>query len=168
MAMREIPPRMVELLTENYFGYVCTTDREDRPHITPIFFVYVGEENEVYFITTRASKKVRNLRENEKIGLTVDIRDEYNPFNNEGVLLQGVADVEPLQTARRRHTRLRQVYQGFKEKYRLELATGQEVEEEVLVRIRIGKMVHWKGPKFKSLTFPLSPRGGVRDRSASR
>jgi PPOX class probable F420-dependent enzyme len=157
MAMGEIPERMARLLLENYFGYVCTTDREGCPHITPIFFVYVSEENGVYFITTRGSKKVRNLRENEKIGLTVDIRDERNPFNNEGVLVQGVAEVEPLQTAERRYTRLRQVYQGFKEKYRLELAPEKEVEEEVLVRIRIWKMVYWKGPKFESLTFPFPP-----------
>ena len=61
---------------------------------------------------------MRNLRENRMISLTVDIRDPVNPFNNEGVLVQGKAEISRLELAEEeRHPELKQSRKTFRWKY---------------------------------------------------
>lgn len=147
-----IPKVIEDLLTQSYFGYVCTTDQENRPHVTPIFFVYVPGKSEIYFIADEGSTKVRNLRKNDRIGLTADIRDPVNPFNNEGVLVQGRADIRRLEPGEEEgHPELKQIWKTFRWKYAPVVRLQKEPKGEVLVRIQIERMIHWKGPKFKSV-----------------
>ncbi|MEK6977209.1 MAG: pyridoxamine 5'-phosphate oxidase family protein [Candidatus Hydrothermarchaeota archaeon] len=159
-----IPKAIQDMLTQSSFGYVCTTDLENAPHVTPIFFVYVHEKGEIYFITDEGSKKVRNLRENRMISLTVDIRDPVNPFNNEGVLVQGKAEISRLELAEEeRHPELKQIRKTFRWKYASLIRLQKEPKGEVLVRIQIEKMIHWKGPKFESVRLG----GGAPGRTSS-
>jgi len=55
----KIPDEMLNILYGNYFGYVCTSDRNDQPHITPVFFVYEEPLQKIFFITNDMSKRSR-------------------------------------------------------------------------------------------------------------
>ncbi|HJX22902.1 MAG TPA: pyridoxamine 5'-phosphate oxidase family protein [Candidatus Bathyarchaeia archaeon] len=84
-----LPREVLWLLEEGKVGFVGTSDKELQPHLTPVIFVFVG--NMLFFITSRISKKLKNIRENSKIAFLIDIRDENNLYNNRAVLLVGKA-----------------------------------------------------------------------------
>lgn len=148
----EIPEKISNILTKNYFGYICTVDGKNQPHVAPMFFVYNPIDMLIYFITSAKSKKLRNIKTNPYISLTVDIRDPENPFRNEGVLVQGIVkknDLKPLYL-KSRIWALKGVIEMFVDKYTKVVVT-REPEDDILVSMHIKKMVHWKGPRFISI-----------------
>ncbi len=153
----EIPDEMLNILYGNYFGYVCTSDKHDQPHLTPVFFVYDGNSHKIFFITNEMSKKVKNIMENPNISITVDIRDTINPFNNEGVMAQGTAVVTekgPIYFLPEDTLQLyRDIYLEFKGKYQAVIDNKPLGENDVIVQINIEKMVYWRGPHFKSVSL---------------
>lgn len=151
----KIPDEMRNILYGNYFGYVCTCNKKDQQHLTPVFFVYDEQFQKIFFITNEKSKKVKNISENPNISITVDIRDPVNPFNNEGVMAQGTADITekgPIYFLPEETLQLyRDIYLEFKSKYQAVIENRQLGENDVIVQINIEKMVYWKGPHFKSV-----------------
>ena len=151
----KIPDEMLNILYGNYFGYVCTSDRNDIPHITPVFFVYDEPSQKIFFITNDMSKKVKNILENPKVSITVDIRDTKNPFNNEGVMAQGNAEIiekGPIYFLPEETLQLyRDIYMEFKGKYQAVIENKIMGENDVIVQIKVEKMVYRKGPHFKSV-----------------
>ncbi len=151
----KIPDEMRNILYGNYFGYVCTSDRHDQPHLTPVFFVYDENSQKIFFITNDKSKKVKNISENPNVSITIDIRDPRNPFNNEGVMAQGKATITekapiyflPEETLRLYYD----IYMEFKSKYQEVIENKPLGENDVIVQINIEKMVYWRGPHFKSV-----------------
>jgi general stress protein 26 len=87
----DVPQEMLNLLEHGTFAYLCTTDKKWMPHIATIFYVFDLKPQSIYFITSPISKKFRNLSNYSKISLTIDRRDDHNPFNNEGILVRGTA-----------------------------------------------------------------------------
>ena len=150
-----IPDEMRNILYGNYFGYVCTSDRNDQPHLTPVFFVFVENSMTIFFITNEKSKKVKNIRENPNVSITVDIRDTINPFNNEGVMAQGKAEITekgPIYFLPEETLQLyRDIYMEFKSKYQAVIENRPLGENDVIVQVNIEKMVYWRGPHFKSV-----------------
>ncbi len=139
-----------ELLNTNYFGYLCTRGR--YPHITPIFFVY-DQRRSVYFMSEYSSRKIRNILKDRHVSLVVDVRDEGDPFNNEGILISGIARVYiPGEVEMYEYDILYTVYDLFKSKY----SEFLEFEDrgDVIVEIRMKKVSYWKGPFFKSYRMP--------------
>ncbi len=157
------------LLAKCYFAYLCTVDEENRPHITPIFFAYDENTNLTYFTSASESAKIRNIRLNNRVSLTADIRDPINPFNNEGVMIEGEAKIErklspeespPNEIFTESASR---AFERFKRKY----AVVQQVEpslsrsmslmrrfSEVVVSIRPKKIVYWEGGgRFRRVEF---------------
>jgi general stress protein 26 len=151
----KIPDEMLNILYGNYFGYVCTSDGSDQPHITPVFFVYEEQLQKIFFITNEMSKKVKNILENPKVSITVDIRDTKNPFNNEGIMAQGTARITekgPIYFLSEETLELcRDIYMEFKGKYQAVIENRPMGENYVIVQIKIEKMVYWKGTHFKSI-----------------
>lgn len=151
----KIPDEIRNILYGNYFGYVCTSDRHDRPHLTPVFFVYDEASRKIFFITNDKSKKVRNISENPKVSITVDIRDPVNPFNNEGVMAQGTATITekaPIYFMSEETLQLYyDIYMEFKSKYQQVIENKPLGENDVIVQVNIEKMVYWRGPHFKSV-----------------
>ncbi len=139
-----------ELLNTNYFGYLCTRGR--YPHITPIFFVY-DQRKSVYFMSEYSSRKIRNILKDRHVSLVVDVRDEDDPFNNEGILISGIARVYiPGEVEMYEYDILYTVYDLFKSKY----SEFLEFEDrgDVIVEIRMEKVSYWKGPFFRSYRMP--------------
>jgi uncharacterized pyridoxamine 5'-phosphate oxidase family protein len=142
--------RVYQLLNQRRIGYLCTADSKNRPHLTPIFIIYDSKMQKIYFQTDRTSKKVRDILENSMVSLTVDIRDSINPFNNEGVMVQG--DTEILETDLKKAISedLGIAFDIFKRKFIDVVAKGKP-DDKVVVRVNIRKMVYWRGPKFQTV-----------------
>jgi uncharacterized protein YhbP (UPF0306 family) len=152
---------MTEVLTTSHFAYLCTTDRSNQPHITPMFFVFDEKTCNVYVMASSESKKMRNIHENPKVSLSVDIRDEKNPFNNRGVMVQGRAEVHYAIDSlfALDDKAIVQAYEDFKRKYPvLQTVRSAIVDEyhkfsENLVTIAPRRMVYWRGLKFITVNF---------------
>jgi len=164
-----VPEEIRKLLTKCYFAYLCTVDENNRPHITPIFFVYDRNANLMYFVSASKSTKIRNIRLNNRVSLTVDVRDPVNPFNNVGVMTEGEASIKyelgPEQSLsdavfpesalkafemfKRKYAILRQVEPSFSRSMNLIRRFS-----EVLVSVKPKKMIYWAGGgKFGRVQF---------------
>jgi len=164
-----IPEEIRKLLTKCHFAYLCTADENNRPHIVPIFFVHDLDTNLTYFVSDSKSAKIRNIRLNNRVSLTVDVRDPVNPFNNVGVMTEGEASVEyelgpeespsdaifpesalkAFEMFKGKYAVLRQVEPSFSRSMNLIRRFS-----EVLVSVKPKKMVYWGGGgKFKRIQF---------------
>ncbi len=161
MEKQKLPPEMTEVLTTSHFAYLCTTDQDNQPHITPMFFIFDEKTNDLYVTASPESRKMKNIHANPKISLTIDIRDASNPFNNRGVMVQGKAIVHYAidSLSALDDENLVQVYATFKRKYPvLQKAQPPAISEykkfsETLLRIAPKRMVYWRGPNFKTVNF---------------
>jgi len=161
MDEQKLPLEMTNVLTTSHFVYLCTTDLTNQPHITPMFFVFDEKTNNFYVMTFSESKKMKNIHNNPKISLTIDIRDAVNPFNNRGVMIQGKATVhfalDSLSALNDKTLML--VYANFKKKYPVlqkeQSTAGDEYKKfsESLLRITPDRMIYWRGPKFIRINF---------------
>lgn len=116
------------------------------------------------------SRKITNILSNNKVSLTIDVRDPVNPFKNEGVMVEGEAWLEA-EIHLMKHPTNRvfltestiKVYELFERKYPILRGEGSSVVDsqkfkkkivEVLVSIKPTKMVYWSGgPKFQRFKF---------------
>ena len=161
MEKPKLPPEMVEVLTTSHFAYLCTTNRDNQPHITPMFFIFDDKTNDLYVTASSESKKMKNIHDNPKISLTIDVRDATNPFNNRGVMVQGKAVVHYAidSLSAIDDENLIQVYFTFKNKYPVLKKVKSPVPDEYkkfsesLIRISPKKMVYWKGTNFIPVNF---------------
>jgi nitroimidazol reductase NimA-like FMN-containing flavoprotein (pyridoxamine 5'-phosphate oxidase superfamily) len=158
------PQEIIWLLTEGKFGYVGTSDKKMTPHLTPVIFVFDGHR--IFFVVSKISKKLRNIRENEKIAFLVDVRDQNNLYNNRAVLFMGKAKVYGLFDAALNIVRLLKVRSIFYKKYP-EYVYKYKTEEEslplawrttlfvsrMLVEIEVEKMVYWR--QARPIRLPL-------------
>jgi len=87
----DFPAEVNWLLEEGYFGYLGTSDAQGNPQVTPVIFVREG--NSVFLTISKVSKKVTNIRQNERIAFLVDIRDPSDLANNRAVLIEGKAKI---------------------------------------------------------------------------
>ncbi|AIY89367.1 pyridoxamine 5'-phosphate oxidase family protein [Geoglobus acetivorans] len=143
-----IPYEVRSLLNTTYFGYLCT--RATYPHITPVFFVY-DQRDGVYFMSTFGSRKIRNIASDRRVSLVIDVRDENDPFNNEGVMISGIARLYlPEQFKSQDYGSLITVYNLFREKY-AEFVEPVHGDDDVLVRIEMKRLSYWKGPQFMNV-----------------
>ncbi len=158
------------LLKESYFAYLCTVDGHNMSHVTPVFFVYNEELNLIYFMSTLKSRKITNILSNNKVSLTVDIRDPVNPFNNRGMMIEGEARLEAeikLMESPSNRVFLKKsavnAFKMFEVKYpvlketdssAINLRRMMNKYTEVLISVKPKKMIYWSGgPKFKRIEF---------------
>lgn len=87
----DFPAEVNWLLEEGYFGYLGTSDSRGNPQVTPVIFVRQG--NSVFLTISKVSKKVKNLRQNERVAFLVDIRDPGDLANNRALLIEGRAKI---------------------------------------------------------------------------
>ena len=145
-----IPERVELLLTQKRIGYLCTAGVNNQPHLTPIFNIYDPESNNVYFQTNRKTKKIRDIKANPLVSLTVDIRDPINPFNNEGVMVQGEAEILEVDFETALPDEMGLALGIIKQKF-VDIMSKGEPSDKVVVKINVDKMVHWRGPTFQSM-----------------
>ncbi|HKZ94169.1 MAG TPA: pyridoxamine 5'-phosphate oxidase family protein [Candidatus Bathyarchaeia archaeon] len=149
------PQEIIWLLNEGKFGYVGTSDQQMTPHLTPVIFVFDGRR--AFFVVSKISKKLRNMKENAKIAFLVDMRDPNNLYNNRAVLLMGRAKVYKVSDAILRFSSLLRIRRLFRLKYP-EYVGKYEAEQEhlplawrttvfvsrMLVEIQVERMLYWR------------------------
>ncbi|GLW68808.1 PPOX class F420-dependent enzyme [Kitasatospora phosalacinea] len=119
-------------------GKLATTRADGRPHLAPVWFLLDGDD--LVFNTGRDTVKGRTLRRDGRAALCVD--DDRPPFAF--VLVEGVAAVsEELDEVRHWAGRIAARYMG--EERAEEYAARNGVPGELLVRLRIGKVLAQSG-----------------------
>lgn len=63
-------------LSRNY--WICTVSPDGSPHALPVWGIWL--DNELYFVTKRASKKGRNLLANPKVAIHLESGDDVIAF----------------------------------------------------------------------------------------
>ncbi|MER5666435.1 PPOX class F420-dependent oxidoreductase [Streptomyces mirabilis] len=117
-------------------GKLSTVRADGRPHVAPIWFLLDGDH--VLFNTAKESVKGRNLARDGRVALCVD--DDQPPFDF--VVLEGRAELsEDLDELRHWAARIGARYMG--EDRAEELGKRNGVPGELLVRVRIEKVVAW-------------------------
>ncbi|WP_209439459.1 PPOX class F420-dependent oxidoreductase [Kitasatospora phosalacinea] len=119
-------------------GKLATTRADGRPHLAPIWFLLDGDD--LVFNTGRDTVKGRTLRRDGRAALCVD--DDRPPFAF--VLVEGVASVSE-EPAEVRHWAGRIAARYMGEERAEEYAARNGVPGELLVRLRIGKVLAQSG-----------------------
>lgn len=154
--MKGILPEIADLLTNYQFAYLCTLDRHNQPHVTPMFFIFDPATFNIIFLTEERSKKVSNIKANLRVSITIDERDPHNPFHNRGVTIQGSAELKVVLPQGDNHE-LEAIVKMFDEKYaplkeRRELGVGEI--RDVIIKVNPTSMTYWEGSKFTTIRFP--------------
>ncbi|MHA6761558.1 PPOX class F420-dependent oxidoreductase [Streptacidiphilus sp. PAMC 29251] len=115
-------------------GKLATTRADGRPHVAPIWFLLDGDD--LVFNTATDSVKGRTLARDGRVALCVD--DDRPPFSF--ALVEGTATLsDDLDELRHWATRIAARYMG--EDRAEEYGARNGVAGELLVRVRIGKVV---------------------------
>jgi len=158
------PREALWLLEECKVAYVGTSDKKMQPHLTPVIFVFVG--NSLFFITSKISKKLKNIRENDKIAFLVDFRDENNLYNNRAVLFTGKAKVYSVFTAGLNLIKLLRARRAFFKKYPEYMLQYQKEAQNlplawrttifvsrIPIEVQTEKIVYWR--EARAIKLPL-------------
>lgn len=158
------PHEAVWLLEECKVAFIGTSDKNAQPHLTPVIFVFVG--NSLFFITSKISKKLKNIRENDKIAFLVDFRDESNLYNNRAVLFTGRAKIYGIFDAALNLIKLIKVKRAFFKKYpeymqhykreehKLPLAWRTTIfVSRIPLEVQTEKIVYWR--EARAINLPL-------------
>ena len=62
---------MIEVLKNHNLMHLATTDKDNLPHVRGIDYA-IDEENNIYFITAKNSRKVEQIKTNPKVSFAID------------------------------------------------------------------------------------------------
>jgi PPOX class probable F420-dependent enzyme len=79
-----LDPAVRELLTDRNMAHVATLMSDGAPHVSPVW-IEVLEDDRLAIFSTAAHLKIRNLRRDARIGISV--ADEHNPYRS--VIIRG-------------------------------------------------------------------------------
>ncbi len=137
-----IPEAARKILREGFFAYLGTSEPGCEPHVTAMFYIWDEDENFLYLVTSKESKKVLNIRRNRKVSVTIDVRDPSSPAGNSGVMIRGVAFLVEMEVAYE-HLMLE-----YMEKYMEFLGTGYPLGSRIAIRVTPRSISYWKGTEF--------------------
>jgi PPOX class probable F420-dependent enzyme len=123
-----------EFLRAPNIAVVATVDPDGQPHVVPTW--YLHEDGEVVFHTGLRSRKYRNLRQNPRVTLCIDVKTA--PYR--AVVLYGQAEME-VRTDEERTRRMAVAYlgEGIGNRY----ADSLHGERLVVVRVRPKRVISW-------------------------
>jgi uncharacterized pyridoxamine 5'-phosphate oxidase family protein len=149
------PSEVLWLLEEGMHAYIGTSNVNGKPHVTPTIFVFDGKAP--YVVTSKVSRKVKNLKENRQVSLLIDVRDPTEVMNNRALLIEGNAKVFNLIDAIFHLPKIIKIRELFNRKYPHYVRKYAENRDKlprawrttlflsrVLIRIDIEKFAYWK------------------------
>ncbi|MFW9786565.1 MAG: pyridoxamine 5'-phosphate oxidase family protein [Candidatus Thorarchaeota archaeon] len=143
---KKIPRPALDILRDGFFAYLGTAEPECDPHLTAMFFIWDDDSESIYLVSTRQSRKVRNIRRNTRVCVTVDERDARSPARNRGVMIQGRAQLIEMEIADN------QVMVEFLAKYIHFLGPGYPMGSRIAIQIKPRKISYWMGANFYKWT----------------
>jgi PPOX class probable F420-dependent enzyme len=114
---------------------VATTGRRGAPHVVPVCHVLI--DGKIWFASEKNARKVRNLRENPRIAVTVDLYAEAWT-SLRGVMIQGTARVVAKSPTFRR---IRKALYAKYPQYPDESAIGDD--DSVVVEVTPSRVFAW-------------------------
>lgn len=149
------PPEVLWLLEECMYAYIGTSDLERKPHITPVIFVFDGKN--LYVVTSKISKKVKNIRQNNQVSLLIDFRDPIDIMNNQAVLIKGKGKILRIHDVIFKLPTLIKIRQLFYKKYPNYIKKYAQEQEKLplawrttlfvsrlLIRIQVEEFAYWR------------------------
>ena len=159
-----LPPDIYDLVYKGKFSYIGTLDEKKTPHVVPTSYIFDGMN--LFFMSSVVSKKLRNIKQNERIAFLIDERDPSNLLNNKAVLFTGRARIYGLKDLVFHPIKLYNSRRIFKAKYS-EYAKKYEMEKKnlpkawqltpitsrTLVGVVPEKIVYWR--KAEPVVLPM-------------
>ncbi|QQG48297.1 MAG: pyridoxamine 5'-phosphate oxidase family protein [archaeon] len=78
--------RQLKFLRDHELCRFATASKEARPHVVPV--IYAMDREYIVIVVDYGTRKLKNLRENQKVALVVD---EYRP--NRGLMVEGDCEI---------------------------------------------------------------------------
>ncbi len=146
--LRIFPEFMSKILSTCFFAYFATIEPKCNPHITTMFYLWNAEEKTIYLITSKDTRKIRNITRNSSVSVTVDERDPESPARNLGVLIRGRADLHSIEEVGD------VLLNKYLEKNLRFLGTGFPMGSRIVIEVTPRIIHYWKGIKFASWKNP--------------
>jgi nitroimidazol reductase NimA-like FMN-containing flavoprotein (pyridoxamine 5'-phosphate oxidase superfamily) len=121
-----------EFLLSNEGCRVATVTLHNTPHITPVSFLF--KERKFYFATDYDTTKYKNLKQNPKIALVVDV---YSSVNNKAVIIHG--NVNFIEKGRK----FKELYNIFYKKFEWVRNEPWKEGEAPFVQVEPYKKISW-------------------------
>jgi nitroimidazol reductase NimA-like FMN-containing flavoprotein (pyridoxamine 5'-phosphate oxidase superfamily) len=81
-----LKPKELGFLKAHEVCRLATASKDARPHVVPVIYAMDGDN--VVIAVDYGTKKLKNLRENNKVALVVDV---YRP--NQGMMIEGECEI---------------------------------------------------------------------------
>lgn len=121
-----------EFLSSNEGCRVATVTVHNTPHITPVSFLF--KERKFYFATDYDTTKYKNLKQNPKIALVVDV---YSSVKNKAVIIHG--NVNFIEKGRK----FKELYDVFYRKFEWVRNEPWKEGEAPFVQVEPYKKISW-------------------------
>jgi PPOX class probable F420-dependent enzyme len=125
-----LKPRELAFLKSHELCRLATASKDARPHVVPVIYALDGEE--VIIAIDYGTKKLGNLRQNNKVALVVD---DYHP--NHAVMIEG--DCEVLERGKEYLRLLQVLFERFETYRRHPWGEG----ESPILKVKPTKAVFW-------------------------
>lgn len=102
--MVKLSPAEQRFVESNELCRLATADEKGQPHVVPVAYIFI--ENKFYIATDYGTKKLSNIKKNNKVSLVID---RYKP--NKAVLVLGEASIIE------KGQQYREIYEKFYEKF---------------------------------------------------
>ncbi|MFW9991803.1 MAG: pyridoxamine 5'-phosphate oxidase family protein [Candidatus Odinarchaeota archaeon] len=139
-------PYLKFLLNAKYL-YCCTLDRYQNPHVVPLIFTFVPEDDGclIRCLIERNSVKAKNMRQNPYVTFASDENHPTIPLLNSGIMIETLVELDEDLSEINRTIKL------FQEKYAEEawVPYACNLDADILMRAYPQKIIYWKGPYFQ-------------------
>ena len=150
-----LPPDIYNLVKESSFAYVGTS-LKGVPHVTPVVYIFDGQK--IFFNTSKEAKKLKTMRENNKVAFLIDKRDMSNIYENKAVLFTGEVKIYGLLDIPLKFIQMLGAVHLFIKKYpeytrkysTSELPKAWQLTPiiaRILVEVKPVKIIYWRGAK---------------------
>ena len=137
------PEEIEDFLSESNIARIATVRPNNLPHVTPVW--YLWENNQLLIAIMKGSVKESNIRQNNKVAVTVD----SNMAPNKGVIIEGTAKIEELSNDMERRIGLRYLKTENLDEY---MEYAHAFLSSVLIKIRPEKIISWDYSKIPFLS----------------
>jgi general stress protein 26 len=107
-----------------------------------MFYLWDETHQTIFLVAAKSSHKIMNIRKNNRVSVTVDIRDPVNPSENSGVLIRGRAMMIEMELVEETMTL------NFLEKYIEFLGKGYPLGSRIAIRVTPDTLSYWRGTRF--------------------
>ncbi len=141
MDMSMTEEEIKEFLSQSILARIATVGRDGKPYLAPVWFMY--EEGDLVISTGRDSVKIRNIRANPNVAVSIDTTE--GGFKSKGVILRGRAElVEGGDT-----DTAKKVYMKYLGNIEHPMAQQLLSIPRVTIRLRPEKIISWDQSKMR-------------------